>query len=210
MANSQLSNPSEASEADPGSSSSAGLGGLIQSGIDWFDRELWERDPESSVFERALRSTAQLIALTVSGFQTDQLLLRASGLTYVTALSIIPMLGVVIAILGVAGVNETIVNFAIDQLTTTAPEVRATVRGYAAGLDLKSFGAVGGTIVFGTSSTGQPIRPAGCRTSIRSGQYALFGIGSAETAASGTPRERLDIAPFSRVQSARIPSRQSE
>lgn len=151
MADSQLSSHSEASEADPVSSSSPGIGALIQSGVDWFDRELWERDPESSVSVRALRSTAQLIALTVSGFQTDQLLLRASALTYVTALSIIPMLGVVIAILGVAGVNETIVNFAIDQLTTTAPEVRATVRGYAAGIDLKSFGAVGGTIVFGTA-----------------------------------------------------------
>jgi membrane protein len=151
MADSGLSRHSETSGADPGSSSSPGIGALIQSGVDWFDRELWERDPESSVFVRALRSTAQLIALTVSGFQTDQLLLRASGLTYVTALSIIPMLGVVIAILGVAGVNETIVNFAIDQLTTTAPEVSATVRGYAAGLDLKSFGAVGGTIVFGTA-----------------------------------------------------------
>jgi membrane protein len=151
MADSRLPSHSEASEADPGSSSSPGIGALIQSGFDWFDRELWERDPESTVFVRALRSTAQLIALTVNGFQTDQLLLRASALTYVTALSIIPMLGLVIAILGVAGVNETIVNFAIEQLTTTAPEVRATVRGYAAGLDLSSFGAVGGTIVFGTA-----------------------------------------------------------
>ena len=73
MADSRLPSHSEASEADPGSSSSPGIGALIQSGFDWFDRELWERDPESTVFVRALRSTAQLIALTVNGFQTDQL-----------------------------------------------------------------------------------------------------------------------------------------
>lgn len=113
--------------------------------------ELWARDPEASPLTRVLRASAQLVALTARGFQHDQLLLRASALTYVTALSIIPMLGVVIAILGVVGGDESIVNFAIEQLTTVAPEVRETVRGYATGLDLGSFGTVGGAIVFGTS-----------------------------------------------------------
>jgi len=91
--------------------------------------ELWAYDPSASLPVRGLRSTAQLIALTARGFQNDQLLLRASALTYVTALSIIPMLGVVIAILGVVGGDESIVNFAIEQLTAVAPEVRETVRG---------------------------------------------------------------------------------
>jgi membrane protein len=111
--------------------------------------ELWAYEPNASLPVRGLRATAQLIALTARGFQNDQLLLRASALTYVTALSIIPMLGVVIAILGVVGGDESIVNFAIDQLTTVAPEVRETVRGYAAGLDFSRFGTTGGAIVFG-------------------------------------------------------------
>ena len=117
----------------------------------WMKRELWVHDPSAGVGIRALRASAQLIALTARGFQNDQLLLRASALTYVTALSIIPMLGVVIAILGVVGGDESIVNFAIEQLTTVAPEVRETVRGYAAGLDFSSFGTIGGAVVFGTS-----------------------------------------------------------
>ncbi len=117
----------------------------------WLQRELWLADPEEPRLLRLLRSTAQLVALTIRGFQTDQLLLRASALTYVTAISVIPMLGVVIAILGAVGGDETLVEFAIDQLTTVAPEVRETVRNYAAKLDFASFGTVGGAVVFGTA-----------------------------------------------------------
>ncbi len=118
---------------------------------DWLTNGLWQSDPESPRPVRVLQSTAQLIALTVRGFEADHLLLRASALTYVTALSVIPMLGVVIAILSLVGGDETIVNFAIDQLTTVAPEARETIRGFATGLDFKSFGTVGGAIVFGTA-----------------------------------------------------------
>lgn len=115
------------------------------------DRELWRHEPDDRRWLRGLRSLAQLIALTARGFRTDQLLLRASALTYVTALSVIPMLGVVIAVLSLIGGNETLVNFAIDQLTTVAPEVREQVRAYAVGLNLARFGTVGGAVVFGTS-----------------------------------------------------------
>jgi membrane protein len=132
-------------------SEGSGLLGTLTSLWRSVGRELWEPAPDASWFMRQLRSLAQLIALTVRGFQSDQLLLRASALTYVTALSVIPMLGVVIAILGLVGGDETIVNFAIEQLTTVAPEVRETVRSYAAGLDFSNFGAIGGAIVFGTA-----------------------------------------------------------
>lgn len=117
----------------------------------WLSKELWIDDPKASLPTRALRAAVQLIALTVRGFQNDQILLRASALTYVTALSIIPMLGVVISVLGVVGGDETIVNFAIEQLTTVAPEARATVLGYASRLDFASFGTVGGAVVLGTA-----------------------------------------------------------
>lgn len=117
----------------------------------FFERELWYADPDESILHRGLRSTAQLVALTVRGFHADHLLLRASALTYVTALSVIPMLGVVIAIVGAVGGDETLVEFAIEQLTHVAPEVRETVREFAGKLDFASFGTVGGAVVFGTA-----------------------------------------------------------
>ncbi len=117
----------------------------------FFEHELWRSDPDESFVHRGLRSAVQLVALTVRGFYADHLLLRASALTYVTALSIIPMLGVIIAIVGALGGDETLVEFAIDQLTTVAPEVRETVREFVGRLDFASFGTVGGAVVFGTA-----------------------------------------------------------
>ena len=116
-----------------------------------FLRELWALRPSESSPRRWLRGAAQLVALTIRGFYADQLLLRASALTYVTALSIIPMLGVVFSIVGAVGGDETLIDFAIDQLTTVAPEVRETVREFATKLDFASFGTVGGAVLFGTT-----------------------------------------------------------
>lgn len=117
----------------------------------WLDRELWLEKPDESAPRRLLRSAAQLVALTARGFQQDHLMLRASALTYVTALSVIPVLGVAISIVGLVGGGETLIDFAIDQLTTVAPDVREMVRGYAARLDFASFGAIGGAVLFGTA-----------------------------------------------------------
>jgi membrane protein len=123
--------------------------------LDWFRdrlwREVWHEDPDESVLLRAVRALAQLVALTFRGFRSDHLLLRASALTYVTALSVIPMLGVIFAILRLVGGDETLIDFAIEQLTTVAPEVRVTVRGYVDNLDFASFGTIGGALVFGTA-----------------------------------------------------------
>jgi membrane protein len=123
----------------------------IESVWDRIQTHLWRIEPSEPWIVRWLRSVAQMVVLTAWGFQSDRLLLRASALTYVTALAIIPMLGVVFAILGVFDGNKMIVNFAIDQLTSVAPEVRETVQGYVAGLNFSSFGTIGGAVLFGTS-----------------------------------------------------------
>lgn len=113
------------------------------------ENELWDLDPKEPFALRAARIIAQLVVLTVRGFRSDQLMLRASALTYVTAISIIPTLGVVFAILQMVGGDETLVDFVIEQLTTVAPDVQETVRGYVGNLDFASFGTIGGAIVFG-------------------------------------------------------------
>ena len=129
----------------------AGILARVEALEAWIREELWQPAPEESRPRHLLRSTAQLIALTIRGFQNDRLLLRASALTYVTALSIIPMLGVVLSIMGAIGGDETLVEFAIEQLTTVAPEVREIVRSYASNLDFQRFGTIGGAILFGTA-----------------------------------------------------------
>lgn len=128
-----------------------GLLGRVGELQEWLQRELWSDHSSDSFLLRGARSILQLIALTLSGFRSDRLLLRASALTYVTALSVIPMLGVAFAILRIVGGDETLVNFAIDQLTMVAPDARATVRGYVGNLNFASFGGIGGALVFGTA-----------------------------------------------------------
>ncbi|MCR9093641.1 MAG: YihY family inner membrane protein [bacterium] len=147
MAQGEMTDPHSETEAGVAASLRARWGEVER----FFERELWLARPDETFVHRGLRSVAQLIVLTVRGFYADHLLLRASALTYVTALSIIPMLGVVIAIVGAVGGDETLIEFAIDQLTTVAPEVRETVREFAGKLDFASFGTVGGAVVFGTA-----------------------------------------------------------
>jgi len=135
----------------PGADEGEGLGARIAALRGQLRRELWRAGGGESWAIWLVRSTAQLVALTIRGFKTDQLLLRASALTYVTAISVIPMLGVVIAIVGAIGGDETLIDFAIDQLTTVAPEVRETVRDYASKIDFRGFGTIGGAVVLGTA-----------------------------------------------------------
>jgi len=119
--------------------------------LTWVDHQIWRAPADESFPLRGLRSLAQLITLTVRGFQSDRLLLRASALTYVTALSVIPTLAVVIAIVDVLGGDETLIEFVIDQLTSVAPEVRDTVERFAKQLDFSRFGRIGAAIVVGSA-----------------------------------------------------------
>ncbi len=114
-------------------------------------RELWHDDPRESVLLRGLRSLAQLVALTIQGFRTDKLLLRASALTYVTALSVIPLLGVAFAFLRLFGGDAALLDYLIQQLTTVAPEAEQQVRSYVDNLNFARFGTIGGALVFGTA-----------------------------------------------------------
>lgn len=135
----------------PATRPTLGFGERLDALDGWVQRELWHDDPDEMVLIRALRALAQLVALTARGFASDQLLLRASALTYVSALSVIPVLAVLFAVVRLVGGDATLVDFAIDQLTTVAPEVRETVRGYVDNLDFASFGTIGGALVFGTA-----------------------------------------------------------
>ena len=50
----------------------------------WLQRELWAHDPKAPIFVRALRSAAQLVTLTIKGFQDDQLLFRCHRVYTIT------------------------------------------------------------------------------------------------------------------------------
>ena len=84
--------------------------GLIQRIIEFIQRaihfvrdELWDAEPEPrTAYARAL-AVLQFTVMIGQGFVRDQLLLRASALTYFTVLSIVPLLAIMVSIASAFG-----------------------------------------------------------------------------------------------------------
>ena len=98
---------------------------------DFLSGELWNAAPEpNSLAGRAL-SALQFVAMIAEGFIRDHLLLRASALAYFTALSLIPMLAVAIAIVGAIGVRGSgdFVEVVVQQIAGGSPEAQAYIIG---------------------------------------------------------------------------------
>jgi membrane protein len=66
----------------------------------WFGQEIWRLDAVPRKWGgRALRRLSRLVFLTLSGFDSDRCMVRASALTYTTLLSLVPLLAVCFSIL---------------------------------------------------------------------------------------------------------------
>ena len=83
------------------------------------------------------------------GFVSDRLLLRASALTFVTALSTIPLLVVVVALIGIVGGQKSLINLMVDPLTAVSPEATAWLTSRIEEVDIQNLGSLGGaTLIF--------------------------------------------------------------
>lgn len=102
----------------------------------WFTEEVWRLDEAPrNVASRVGRRLARLVYLTLSGFSADRCMVRASGLTYTTVLSLVPLLAVCFSVLKGLGWYEEFRNVTVagwlDQL---APESTAGSDEFAHGL----------------------------------------------------------------------------
>ncbi|MAJ60460.1 MAG: hypothetical protein CBC48_10905 [bacterium TMED88] len=93
----------------------------------------------------------QLGVMIGRGFVQDELLLRASALTYVSALAMMPLLVVAVALIGVVGGQQTVVDFVVDQLTAVSPDARNLIYTRLHQVRIGSLGTVGGTMLVVTS-----------------------------------------------------------
>ena len=73
---------------------------------DFLSHKLWEIEPERRSRLSAIR-LLQFSIMLVEGFVRDQLLLRASALSYFTVISLVPLLAVVVAIASAVGIGST-------------------------------------------------------------------------------------------------------
>jgi membrane protein len=122
---------------------------LVERARRFLFHDLWRMEVDTTSVATLPIRLLQFGYMVVEGFIRDELLLRASALTYMASLSLIPALVVVLAILKGLGVTEDLVAVAIDYLAI--PGARDTVLPYVQSVDLSGFGTLGAAMLFVTT-----------------------------------------------------------
>ena len=118
------------------------------------EEDLWSRAPQESRVVEWLRSTVQLCIVIGEGFVRDHLVLRAQSLTYLTILSIVPLLALAVTLadaVGIGGGGQEVVANLLDQFAGVTPEARAFIEERVAAFNFGALGAVGGIVLLGTT-----------------------------------------------------------
>jgi membrane protein len=114
-------------------------------------QDLWQFD----LRPRSLRASAvrllQLCVMIGRGFVRDNLLLRASALTYVTTLSLIPLLVVTVALTSLVGGQEAIIDKVVELVTAVSPEARQLILERIGDVKLGSLGTLGASLLIVTA-----------------------------------------------------------
>lgn len=133
-----------------------------QTGSDWVARltelrdrlraQLWSREPMRPAVLGWLRNLAQLCIVIGQGFVKDQLLLRAHALTYLTLLSIIPLLALAVSLFEfIGGGSEKVSRLLVEQFAAGAPEAVDRIIELVRGVNFGALGTVGGAVLMATS-----------------------------------------------------------
>lgn len=110
----------------------------------FLDQELWRG---TQWWVRSL----QFLFMVVEGFVRNQLLLRAHSLTYITLLSLIPLLALAVSIVSSLGIKEDLVGLAVQQLATISPQAAEWLQGRIGAIKFGSLGTVGAAVLVVTT-----------------------------------------------------------
>jgi membrane protein len=132
------------------------VGGLRQRVQRYFERDLWQRAPATAdgALPRLGRSALQVAVIVVQGLERDQILLRASALTYFAMLSLIPVLALAIGLVGAFGASEDVARAVVARVAAGSPEAADTILDLVKKVNFGSFGAIGGAALFITTVLG--------------------------------------------------------
>ncbi len=113
------------------------------------DHDIWQDEgTPTSALQRLGRRALQLGVLVVQGLRGDQVLLRASALTYFSLLSIVPVLAIAASLMGSFGDTDRLVDFVVANLTPDNPQARETLERLLAAVDFRALGGLGAAILF--------------------------------------------------------------
>ncbi len=114
-------------------------------------QDLWSLDFPSRRAAAPLIRLLQLGVMIGEGFVRDRLLLRASALTYISALALIPMLAIAVSLVQVLGVRENLLQLLVAQITAGSPAAGEYVLSLVQRVDLGGLGTLGAIVLFVTT-----------------------------------------------------------
>jgi len=115
------------------------------------EQDIWAWEPQPSSWAAWAVRPLQLAVLLGEGFLRDQLLLRASALTYVSLLSLIPLLALAFSIVGAIGVSDDLVRIVVSQVAAGSPEAQERIIALIAGVKLGRLGTIGAVTLLATT-----------------------------------------------------------
>jgi membrane protein len=93
----------------------------------------------------------QLAIMVGEGFVRDRLLLHATALAYVTALSLIPLLALAFSLIDALGVRQDLAKIVVGQITAGSPQAADWILRFVEGVNFGGLGTLGATTLFLTT-----------------------------------------------------------
>ncbi|MDP6978344.1 MAG: YhjD/YihY/BrkB family envelope integrity protein [Myxococcota bacterium] len=110
--------------------------------------DLWRIDQHPRSLLGMTTRALQVVMMVGEGFVKDQLLLRASALTYVTALSVIPLFAVAFSIVRLFDPNNDLAVVAVEYLAAGSPGASETLLELVESANIVGLGSVGAATLF--------------------------------------------------------------
>lgn len=115
---------------------------------------MWRSEFEPKTWASRGVRLLQFTSMVGEGFVRDQLLLRASALTYFSVLSIVPVLAIVGSIATAVGVTENLVGVFVDQISARFPGAGEQLGDIVRNADIGGLGSLGAVALFLTTIFG--------------------------------------------------------
>jgi membrane protein len=97
------------------------------------------------------RNLLQLAILITEGFRRDQLLLRAHRLTYLTLLSLVPLLALAVSLVDLVGGSEQVLRWIVQQVAAGSPQAVDYILRYVERFNFRALGGLSGAILLATT-----------------------------------------------------------
>jgi membrane protein len=127
---------------------------LWQRARDFLREGLWSSEAAPGSPGPRLRRALQFAVMTGEGFVRDNLLLRASALSYFTVLSLIPLLAVVISIVGSVGIGGEFAETIVHQIAAGNPDAQARILERIRDVNFAGLGTLGAAALLVTTVLG--------------------------------------------------------